>query len=41
MVRGQAIPIVSIIIDNNNNNNNNNNDNDNIPLNGFQRQLLK
>ena len=40
MVRGQANPIVSIIIDNNNNNNNNNN-NDNIPLNGFQRQLLK
>ena len=38
MVRGQANPIVSIIIDNNNNNNNNN---DNIPLNGFQRQLLK
>ena len=40
MVRGQANPIVGIIIDNNNNNNNNNN-NDNIPLNGFQRQLLK
>ena len=37
MVRGQANPIVGIIIDNNNNNNNN----DNIPLNGFQRQLLK